>query len=103
MWVNTERTRASLPSLTRSSALDEMAREHAEEMAESGETFRFSHKCSSIKENTLKGPSIQIVQRLAMCMDGEAKNNILNPAFREFGMGAVKGKYNNLYVCQLFA
>ena len=80
-----------------------MAREHAEEMAESGETFKFSHERSPIKENILKGPSIQTMHRLAMCMDGEAKNNILNPSFREFGMGAVKGKDNNLYICQLFA
>jgi uncharacterized protein YkwD len=102
IWVNNERIRAHLAPLTRSHDLDEMAREHAKEMAESGEVFRFSNKQSEIKENTMKGPSVQAVHTLSMCMEGEAKSNILNPDFREFGMGAVKGNDKNLYVCQLF-
>lgn len=102
MWINAERRKASLSPLSRSSALDALAREHAHEMAESGETFRFSHQSSAIKENTRKGPSVQIIHRLIMCMDGEAKANILNPDFQEFGMGSIKGKDKNMYVCQLF-
>jgi hypothetical protein len=102
IWVNTERLIASLEPLCRNASLDQMAREHAEEMTEAGELMRCTHETADIKENVLVGPSIQNAHKLAMSIDCEAKDNILNPDFKEFGMGAVKGKDKNLYVCQLF-
>ena len=102
LWVNTERLSSSLEPLHRRLSLDQLARQHAEDMAEAGELFRYSHEAAEIKENLLVGPSIQIAHTLAMSVDGEAKNNILNPHFTAFGMGAVKGADNNLYICQLF-
>ena len=132
LWINTERMMASLDPLCRRRSLDEMAREHAEEMAEAGKVFSCSKSkrrgdnedhaipprepeedttttttttttaTPKIRENVLVGPSIQTVHKLTMSFEGEAKSNILNPNFRQFGMGAVKGSQNNLYICQLF-
>ena len=104
LWVNTERLLVSVGPLKRSKSLDELAREHAEEMAEECEVSRCYAKnvTTDIQENCFKGPSIQSIHQLTMCTKSKDRDHILNPNFKEFGMGAVKGADNNLYICQLF-
>ena len=102
LWVNTERMKASLEPLSRSTSLDEMARDHADEMAEACEVFRCTHEGAQIIENSTSGPSIQTIHKLTMSFDGRAKDNILNPKWKEFGMGAARGSDNSIYICQLF-
>ena len=130
LWVNTERIQTNRRPLHRNRTLDEMARRHAEHMASSCEllnctitststttcddadtaavtstieTLLTSSNGRRIQQTCLRGPSIHIVHQLTMESASEAKEHILNPNYKEFGMGAVKSsKDQQIYICQLF-
>ena len=106
LWVNTERQLVSLEPLRRNITLDQLAREKAGKLAEYGDISRASvdKPDSGCKKNCLVGPSMQTVHKLTMSFDCQAKCNILDSKFQEFGMGTVKGKHDdNLYIVQLFS
>ena len=67
------------------------------------ETLLTSSNGRRIQQTCLRGPSIHIVHQLTMESASEAKEHILNPNYKEFGMGAVKSsKDQQIYICQLF-
>mmetsp|Transcript_8019 Transcript_8019/g.23042 ORF Transcript_8019/g.23042 Transcript_8019/m.23042 type:complete len:683 (-) Transcript_8019:268-2316(-) len=99
--LNRERMKRGMKPLTRNKAMDELAREHAENMAK-------SLGCTPLKAtfigNVVRGESIRAVHRAVMQnRDGRERYNILNPYFQEFGIGTCKGEDGMLYVCQLFS
>lgn len=99
--VNRERMKRGVRPLTRNIAMDKLARESAEAMAQSA-------GCSQLRTtyvgNILRGESIRAVHRATMmAKDGRERANLLNPYFQDFGVGTAKGDDGMLYVCQLFS
>ncbi|CAJ1945686.1 unnamed protein product [Cylindrotheca closterium] len=99
--VNRERMKRGLRPLTRNIAMDSLARESAESMAESAGS---SPLRTTYVGNVLRGESIRAVHRAVMLnKQGRERANMLNPYFQDFGVGTAKGKDGMLYVCQLFS
>jgi uncharacterized protein YkwD len=99
--VNRERMKRGLRPLTRNIAMDTLARDNAQAMADSA-------GCSPLKTtyvgNVLRGESIRAVHRATMLnREGRERANLLNPYFQDFGVGTAKGEDGMLYVCQLFS
>ena len=98
--VNRERVERGIPALRRSIRLDELARDHAQKLAESEvDTMK-----SPIPGNTFRGHSIRQIHHATMSQEGQCKEreNILNPDFNEFGMATKKGTDGLLYLVQFF-
>lgn len=99
--VNRERMKRGIRPLTRNVAMDELARQNAQRMAES---VGVSHLETTYIGNVLRGESIRAVHRATMQnKDGRERENLLNPYFQEFGVGTAKGDDEMLYICQLFS
>ena len=99
--VNRERMKRGLRPLTRNIAMDQLARENAERMAEAGGAAPLQ---TTYIGNVLRGESIRAVHRSTMQnKDGRERANLLNPYFQDFGVGTAKGEDGMLYVCQLFS
>jgi hypothetical protein len=98
--VNRERVERGIPVLRRSIRLDELARDHAQKLAEGG----FVTTKSSIPANTFRGHSISQIHQATMCREGQCteRENILNPDLNEFGMATKKGTDGLLYLVQFF-
>lgn len=99
--VNRERMKRGLRPLTRNIAMDELARENAKRMAESGGVTPIP---ATYVGNVLKGESIRAIHRAIMQnKDGRERANILNPYFQDFGVGTSKSEDGMLFICQLFS
>lgn len=99
--VNRERMKRGLRPLTRNIAMDTLARESAEAMADSAGTAPLR---TTYVGNVLRGESIRAVHRAVMLnKQGRERANMLNPYFHDFGVGTAKGNDGMLYVCQLFS
>ena len=96
--VNHERTSRGLCALQRNVALDELASDYAKQVAESAGKGKIT---STYHGNIMRGPSIRAVHA-AMMEREHQRTKIINPLFREFGVGTIK-KDGLLYVCQLFS
>lgn len=106
--VNRERLTHGLRPMTRSVALDEKARQVAEwaaqgkdlkDMVQEGDAQKF------ISGNVLVGGSIREIHGQTLIRETckRERNNMLNPEYREFGMGTYKDPESGLlYMCQLF-
>ena len=99
--VNRERMKRGLRPLSRNRTMDELAREHAANMAT---TSGHTPIQATFVGNMLRGASIRAIHRSTMMQrDGRERHNILNPYFQEFGVGTKKGEDGMLYMCQLFS
>ena len=99
--VNRERMKRGLRPLSRNRAMDELARDHAANMAT---TAGHTPIQATFVGNMLRGASIRAIHRSTMMQrDGRERHNILNPYFQEFGVGTAKGDDGMLYMCQLFS
>ena len=99
--VNRERMKRGLRPLTRNIAMDELARDNAKAMAESGGVAPIR---ATYVGNVLRGESIRAIHRSTMQQkQGRERANLLNPYFQDFGVGTCKGKDGMLYMCQLFS
>jgi hypothetical protein len=112
--VNRERVERGIPALRRRIHLDELARDHAQKLADEGgvtATMKSllipgtaTMKSLLIPGNIFRGHSIRQIHQETMCRDGQCneRENILNPAFTEFGMATKKGTDGLLYLVQFF-
>lgn len=115
--LNRERESRGLPALRRSAALDEVARQHSRDQAASG---LLEHDLSGARsysdrlieagirfaangENVARGDSFdpELIHAALMKSDGH-RDNILNPAFDEVGLGIVLRPDGVYYVTQDF-
>lgn len=107
--VNRERIEHGLPPMMRSVVLDEKAR-HVAEWAAKGKDLRAciveeEDARKFVSGNVLVGKSIREIhgQTLVRETCKRERNNLLNPEYREFGMGTFKDPSSGqLYLCQLF-
>jgi uncharacterized protein YkwD len=99
--VNRERMKRGLRPLTRNIAMDELARENAKRMAETGGVTPIP---ATYVGNILRGESIRAIHRAIMQnKEGRERANLLNPYFQDFGVGTSKSADGMLYICQLFS
>lgn len=109
--VNQERTKRTMAPLIRMVELDELARIHAEQIAEEGElrhveadALQFAlqnihHR--RLGENVARGDSIRSIHTDMMSTLSN-RNNIVDRRFTHMGMGTAVGKDGELYLCQIF-
>jgi hypothetical protein len=119
VMINRERLRHQTAPLQRLAALDELAREHASEMARN--QFLHHAKLVDLEESLrYRLSSSLVIQRtgsnVASCGDGDLarlfscmmkentadRNNILDRRYTYMGVGTSKSIEGTLYVCQLF-
>jgi uncharacterized protein YkwD len=115
--VNRERKRHGLAVLCRSRFLDDLARSHAETMAEAKcithsvssheELQLLLQSTSLVGENVIRGRSIREMHAVLLRDSiGNTTNsqgaNMLSDKFTEFGMGTAKGGDGRLYMVHLF-
>lgn len=99
--VNRERMKRGLRPLTRNIAMDELARENAKRMAQTGGVTPIP---ATYVGNVLRGESIRAIHRAIMQnKEGRERANLLNPYFQDFGVGTSKSEDGMLYICQLFS
>ena len=115
IMVNSERSDRLVAPLHRHRTLDELAREHAADMARQ-HCLSYSRDIASliarlsggedvsvtrIAQNVAKGDSIQNIHKTMMANVAD-KNNILDRRLAKFGMGTATAEDGTLYMCQLF-
>lgn len=109
--VNQERTRRTMAPLIRMVELDQLARIHAEQIAEEEElrhvdadALRYALKYIPYRrlgENVARGKDIRSIHNDMMSTLSN-KNNIVDRRFTHMGMGTAVGKNGELYLCQIF-
>jgi len=91
--------------------LDDLARFHAEDMAEnlaiyhsvkSADNLKHKIKSKYAGENIQRGSSIRSMHTSMMEKGKRSRDNILSPQFTEFGMGTAMASDGKLYMVQLF-
>ena len=97
--------------LVRLRELDEIAREHAEEMASKNSLFhtspdelqsKFQRASRRLGENVNKGKSIRGIHKAMMATRAD-RNNMLDRRFTHMGMATARGSEDGeLYLCQVF-
>eukprot|EP00549_Striatella_unipunctata_P020416 CAMPEP_0118700400 /NCGR_PEP_ID=MMETSP0800-20121206/16554_1 /TAXON_ID=210618 ORGANISM="Striatella unipunctata, Strain CCMP2910" /NCGR_SAMPLE_ID=MMETSP0800 /ASSEMBLY_ACC=CAM_ASM_000638 /LENGTH=173 /DNA_ID=CAMNT_0006600965 /DNA_START=33 /DNA_END=554 /DNA_ORIENTATION=+ len=114
--INRERQRRGLTLLKRQAALDEAARKQAAEMAKMNKvrhsnpsniilsvaSFDNSIECRRIGENVMQGKSIRTIHAAMMVNCTTGKRNLLDPSFKNMGVGTCRGKNGKLFLCQIF-
>jgi hypothetical protein len=119
IMINRERLKHQAAPLQRLAALDELAREHAAEMA--CKQYLHHAKLTDLQESLMRRhTSSNVIQRIgsnvASCGDGNLarlfscmmkentadRNNILDRRYTCMGVGTAKSTDGKLYVCQLF-
>lgn len=107
--INKQRIKRNIPALTRRIELDQLSRERAAAMAESGTVqhgdpddtqFRL-YPCRRFGENVASGADIRSIHK-DMVENGADLNNMLDRRYTYFGAGTAKGKDGALYMCQIF-
>jgi len=101
------RARAGLPPFIVNPALSDLARAHAQEMADAGEIFHadpisagYAGPWSKIGENVGVGADVSVLVDAFVASPGHYAN-IIDPAFTEIGVGVV-WKGNALYTTHRF-
>ena len=109
--VNQERIKRTMAPLIRMVELDQLARIHAEQIAEEEElrhveadALRFALKDiphRRLGENVGCGENIRSIHQDMMGTRSN-RNNIVDRRFTHMGMGTALGKNGELYLCQIF-
>ncbi|KAG7359594.1 cysteine-rich secretory protein family protein [Nitzschia inconspicua] len=122
IMVNAERTRRSVPPLTRDRDLDRVARDHAKTMAKEklvrhmdGPT-ELQSKILEFADNSMerqrlffprlgvniaRGRTIDEIHKFMMANLAE-RNNVLDKRFSTMGMGTARADNGMIYLCQVF-
>lgn len=111
IMVNKERTKRAAAPLTRMRALDELARDHAQAMANEHRlhhipTEELAYALQNVAHrrlgsNVYKGENIRNMHD-DMMDDLANRNNIVDRRFTHMGMGTAMGANGELYLCQIF-
>jgi hypothetical protein len=108
VMVNRERAKRVIAPLVRMVELDEIAREHAEDMAEQNTTFhsdasflRIKFRPAQLGQNVAKGGSIREIHKQMMITPSDTKC-ILDMGYTRFGMATAKASDGELFICQIF-
>ncbi|CAB9510439.1 expressed unknown protein [Seminavis robusta] len=111
IMVNKERTKRTIPAISRSSHLDAVARWHAEVMALEGavrhsnpaelQTKLADDTCTFLGENVAAGTSIRTMHQQMVDNVGDLRNMTDN-RYKEMGCGTARGADGELYLCQIF-
>lgn len=109
--VNRERALEGLPQLKRCRFLDDIARFHAQDMADAKKIFHSVQTIQELQaktysdvcgENIQRGKTIRRMHDSMMAERKKSRKNILSPNFLEFGMGTAKDSDGKLYMVQIF-
>jgi len=109
--VNRERVLVGLPELRRVRLLDDLARFHAENLADDEKLYHSVDGLEQLQrkiggnfvgENVQRGKSIRWMHTAMMASGKKSRENILSNKYTEFGMGTAKGSDGKLYMVQLF-
>mmetsp|Transcript_9491 Transcript_9491/g.12565 ORF Transcript_9491/g.12565 Transcript_9491/m.12565 type:complete len:268 (-) Transcript_9491:186-989(-) len=112
--VNNERSNRTIAALIRMPALDEIARIHAQQMAQEGHVHHLNldtlmmsldegvYYYRRLGVNVQKGSSIRRIHEKMMQTSLSNKNNIIDRRFTHMGMGTAVDKDGVLYLCQIF-
>jgi uncharacterized protein YkwD len=106
--VNRERLAHGLPPMMRSVLLDQKSRQVAQWAAEGKDlkdAIDDKDAQTFVSGNVLVGGSIREIHCQTLVREAcqRERNNLLNPEYREFGMGTYKDPESGLlYMCQLF-
>jgi len=116
IMINAERTRKMVPPLMRDRHLDQIAREHAEVMAEAkkvihmdgplflqtrlleGKDDRFFAR---VGVNIARGNTVEEIHKFMMANLAE-RNNIQDKRFSTMGVGTARADDGTIYLCQVF-
>ncbi|KAL7556687.1 hypothetical protein ACA910_009654 [Epithemia clementina (nom. ined.)] len=108
--VNQERVQRTIAPLIRMTGLDEIARLHAEDMAQAGDVYYLDLEqlrralenvnCHRLGVNVQRGTSIRDIHDVMMHAQSN-KNNILDRRFTHMGMGTAVSHDGRLYLCQI--
>ncbi|CAB9497643.1 expressed unknown protein [Seminavis robusta] len=111
VMVNRVREKRNVPPLGRSPELDEVARWHAQQMAEAAEGMfhadpteivsRLGKPSRRIGSNVAVGESVRHMHAKMMEKRGDF-NNLIDRRYIQFGMGTAPGPNGDLYMCQIY-
>ncbi|CAB9497642.1 expressed unknown protein [Seminavis robusta] len=111
VMVKRIREKRNVPALSRSPELDEVARGHAQQMAEAAEgvfhadpTEIVSHLGKPSRRigcNVAVGESVQHMHAKMMEKRGDF-NNLIDRRYMHFGMGTAPAPNGDLYMCQIY-
>jgi uncharacterized protein YkwD len=114
IMINAERTNRMVPPLRRERALDSIARDHAQRMADSNKVFHMDgpmelyakileHDMSfnRLGVNIARGNSIEEIHKFMMAALAE-RNNILDKRFTTFGVGTARTDNGYIYLVHVF-
>lgn len=110
VMVNMERRNRVVAPLTRKADLDDVARQHALEMAAKGELFHsdpyklhlwLASKSKVMGENVAVGDNIRTIHK-NMLENREQTSNMLHRRYTQFGMGTAKSSDGRLFLCQVY-
>ena len=111
IMVNIERTKRTIPAVKRCSALDAVARWHAETMAAEGKVRHSDSRDLQARlkeqvgehlgENVGAGESIRAIHHEMMQNVGDSRN-MTDRRYKEMGMATARGKNGELFLCQIF-
>ena len=98
-YISDLRTQHGLSKFSRNMLMDTIAKQVSKDLAASNGT-----KCTQTNYygNVGQGESVSTILETMTTRKGTAKENILNPYFKEFGLGMTKGKDGLIYMCQVF-
>merc|ERR1712226_1269210 len=110
--VNQERAKRFAAPLIRMRGLDEIARIHAEQMAQDQQVYHVNLDALRIAlqkvphqrlgVNVQRGTSIRDIHECMMKTSLSNKNNIVDRRFTHMGMGTAVDSNGTLYLCQVF-
>jgi uncharacterized protein YkwD len=108
--INNERTKRTMVPLRRSRTMDEVAREHASQMAKEQSLFHadpatLEEKIGAkrVGANVGKGSSVNDIHKYMMTSSVSDKNNVIDRRFVSMGVGTAKAADGTLYLCQIFS
>lgn len=112
IMINQERVKRCVAPLYRLSELDEIAREHAHDMANKNSLFhvdpkglkhKFLRPARRMGENIAKGKTISEIHVAMMETSASDRSNIIDRRYTHMGMGTAKCTIDgSLYLCQVF-
>ena len=113
VMINSERTKRRMVPLKRNRAMDDIARQHASQMAKAQTLFHADQTDLLSNENVAaktrvgsnvgRGSSVVRIHKQMMNYSVPDKNNIIDRRFVSMGVGTAIASDGTLYLCQIFS